>query len=132
MAWSLPRSRSAAAISYGYLGRSISNVSSDSASRLLTFRRLAIPYHLVSESSVTMTRYQVLVDEYTAADTGRANSLKPLFGRTGSGETRRGRGTVRAPNGQWRDTRGRGTIRAPNGQWCDLWGRGTVRARARP
>src|ERR1700728_352097 len=85
MAWSLPRSRSAAAISYGYLGRSISNVSSDSASRLLTFRRLAILYHLVSESSVTMTRYQVLVDEYTAADTGRANSLKPLFGRTGSG-----------------------------------------------
>src|SRR5690348_13114661 len=64
MDWSLPRCRSAAAISYGYIGRSVSNVSSDSASRLPTFRRLAIVSHLVPESSYTRTRYQVLVYEY--------------------------------------------------------------------
>src|SRR2546423_14748356 len=64
MDWSLPRCRRVAAISYGYIGRSISNVSSDSASRLLIFRRRAIVSHLVSESSLTRTRSQVLVDEY--------------------------------------------------------------------
>src|SRR2546423_14088393 len=64
MDWSLPRCRRVAAISYGYIGRSVSNVSSDSASRLLIFRRLAIVPHLVSESSLTRTRSQVLVDEY--------------------------------------------------------------------
>src|SRR5690242_19545450 len=64
MDWSLPRCRRVAAISYGYIGRSVSNVSSDSASRLPTFRRLAIVSHLVPESSSARTRYQVFVDEY--------------------------------------------------------------------
>jgi len=40
---------------------------------LLTLRRLAIPHHLVSESSFTMTRFQVLVDEYTHAGIRRVN-----------------------------------------------------------
>src|SRR5438132_505292 len=68
MASSLPRWRRVAAISYGYIGRSTSRLSSDSASRLLIFRRavfrsLAIPHLLVSESSYPRTRYKVLVDE---------------------------------------------------------------------
>src|SRR5271156_5350854 len=73
MALSLPRSRSVEAISYGYIGRCVSMLSSDSASRLLTLRRLAIRYHLVSESSLSRTRPQVLVSEYTHAGIGCVN-----------------------------------------------------------
>src|SRR5438093_3719235 len=69
MASSLPRWRRVAAISYGYIGLSTSRLSSDSASRLLIFRRpvfrsWAIPHLLVSESPLPRTRSQVLVDEY--------------------------------------------------------------------
>src|SRR5690348_14020987 len=76
MDWSLPRCRRVAAISYGYIGRSVSNVSSDSASRLPTFRRLAIVSHLVSESSFARTRYQVLVDEYRHMTTLRSSPVR--------------------------------------------------------
>src|ERR1700722_6454856 len=69
MALSLPRSRSVEAISYGYIGCCHSSDSSDSPSRLFTLRRGAIPYHLVSEPPFTRIRSQVLVDEYTHADT---------------------------------------------------------------
>src|SRR5664279_2076866 len=42
MSWSLPRSRSTVAISYGCMGRSTRTESTARASRLLTFRRCAI------------------------------------------------------------------------------------------
>src|SRR6185437_9535544 len=79
MDWSLPRCRRVAAISYGYIGRSVSNVSSDSASRLPTFRRLAIVSHLVSESSFARTRSQVLVDEYRHMTTPTAISQIKIY-----------------------------------------------------
>src|SRR5258705_8850684 len=84
MASSLPRWRKVVAISYGYIGRSTSRLSSDSASRLLTFRRpvfrcpvvrdWAIPHLLVSESPLPKTRFQVIVDEYRH---GRAPPATP-------------------------------------------------------
>src|SRR5689334_4295945 len=85
MDWSLPRCRKVAAISYGYIGRSVSNVSSDSASRLPTFRRPAIVSHLVSESSYARTRYQVLVDEYRHMGTPAAISQIKIYGPNGDG-----------------------------------------------
>jgi tRNA(Arg) A34 adenosine deaminase TadA len=48
------------AISYGYIGRSVSSVSSDNASRLLTLRRFAI-----TTTSSTSPRYRVLASKYS-------------------------------------------------------------------
>src|SRR6185437_10157268 len=85
MDWSLPRCRKVAAISYGYIGRSVSNVSSDSASRLPTFRRPAIVPHLFSESSFARTRSQVLVDEYRHTEMPPAITQTKIQGPNGGG-----------------------------------------------
>src|ERR1035438_6277230 len=87
MAWSLPRVRSADAISYGYIGRCISKLSNDNASRLLTFRRLAIRYHLASESSLPMIRSQVLVTEYRQEASRPQSCRQRSSGRTDRGDT---------------------------------------------
>src|SRR5690349_11750857 len=89
MDWSLPRCRRVAAISYGYIGRSVSNVSSDSASRLPTFRRPAIVPHLVSESSFARTLSQVLVDEYRHMTMRAAITQTKIQGPNGDGNRSR-------------------------------------------